>query len=278
MNHPETQRNVVVVIGSGGMGHAIAHRLSRGRTLLIADFSKERLEGAVDLLRNQGHIVDARVVDVSDRGAVEELARVASTLGRIDVVIHTAGVSPVMATARQIHEVDLLGTAHVIDAFYAVSSPGTSLVCIASMAGHFASLPEEFERHLGTAPSDRLLRHPAIDLDSSDSGAAYVIAKRGNQLRVAAASHRWGGRGARLNCISPGVISTSMGQEELRGDSGTHMQAMIDSSGARRIGTPDDIADAAVFLAGPESSFITGIDLLVDGGVVAAQRWAPRSE
>ena len=105
-------------------------------------------------------------MDVSDRGSVEKLASAAGDAGRVDAVIHTAGVSPVMAASRQIYQVDLLGTAHVIDAFLAVACPGTSLVCIASMAGHLASLPPEFERHLATAPADQLLRHEGIDLDS----------------------------------------------------------------------------------------------------------------
>ena len=81
---------------------------------------------------------------------------------------------------------------------------------------------------------------------------------------------RWGERGARINSISPGVISTAMGQLELAGESGTVMRAMVDNSGLRRLGTPEDIAAATEFLLGPASAFITGTDLLVDGGVVAA--------
>jgi NAD(P)-dependent dehydrogenase (short-subunit alcohol dehydrogenase family) len=211
-------------------------------------------------------------VDVSDRGSVDKLATAAGSVGRVDAVIHTAGVSPVTATARQIYQVDLLGTAHVIDAFLPVASPGTSLVCVASMAGHFASLPAELERHLATAPSGQLLEHEGIDLDA-DPGTAYVVAKRGNQLRVQAGAHAWGRAGARLNTISPGVISTPMGQAELQGPMGAFIQSMIEESGARRVGTPDDIAAAAAFLTGPDSSFITGNDILVDGGAVAAQRW-----
>jgi NAD(P)-dependent dehydrogenase (short-subunit alcohol dehydrogenase family) len=255
------------------MGTAIARRLANGRQLLLADVSPPRLEGVLDTLRTDGYLAEAQQVDVSDRGSVEELATTAASAGHIDAVIHTAGVSPTMATARQIYEVDLLGTAHVIDAFYSASSPGTSLVCVASMAGHFASLPAEFEQHLATAASDRLLEHPRIDLDSDDAGMAYAVAKRGNQLRVEGASHDWGGKGARLNTISPGVISTEMGLQELQGPVGRYIQSMIDLSGARRVGTPDDIAGVAAFLAGADSSFITGNDLLVDGGAVVAQRW-----
>jgi NAD(P)-dependent dehydrogenase (short-subunit alcohol dehydrogenase family) len=264
--------SALVVIGAGGMGLAVARRLAGGRRLLLADNSEASLETALTALRGEGHLAEGHAVDVSDRASVDKLASAAGSAGRVDAVIHTAGVSPVTATARQIYQVDLLGTAHVIDAFLAVASPGTSLVCVASMAGHFASLPAELERHLATAPSGQLLEHEGIDLDA-DPGTAYVVAKRGNQLRVQAAAHAWGRVGARLNTISPGVISTPMGQAELQGPMGAFIQSMIEESGARRVGTPDDIAAAAAFLTGPDSSFITGNDILVDGGAVAAQRW-----
>jgi NAD(P)-dependent dehydrogenase (short-subunit alcohol dehydrogenase family) len=272
MSDAEVSRNVVVVIGTGGMGLAVARRLAAGRRLLLADYSDTQLALAVTTLRGEGHTAEGHAVDVSERASVEKLAASAATAGRIDAVVHTAGVSPVMATARQIYEVDLLGTAHVIDAFLPVASTGTSLVCIASMAGHFASLPADFERHLATAPAGELLQHKELDLEAVP-GLAYTVAKRGNQLRVQAAAHAWGGKGARLNTISPGVISTPMGAQELQGPMGAHIQSMVDLSGARRLGTPDDIAAAAAFLAGPGSSFITGNDVLVDGGVISAQRW-----
>ena len=264
--------SALVVIGAGGMGLAVARRLAGGRRLLLADNSEASLQTALTALRGEGHLADGHAVDVSDRASVDKLASAAASAGRVDAVIHTAGVSPVTATARQIYQVDLLGTAHVIDAFLAVASPGTSLVCVASMAGHFASLPAELEQHLATAAAGQLLEHEGIDLDA-DPGTAYVVAKRGNQLRVQAAAHAWGRVGARLNTISPGVISTPMGQAELQGPMGEFIQSMIDESGARRAGTPDDIAAAAAFLAGPDASFITGNDILVDGGAVAAQRW-----
>nr|WP_208301296.1 SDR family oxidoreductase [Mycobacterium sp. DL440] len=274
MADPKTFRNVIVVIGCGGMGLSAARRLASGRRLLLADYSPTQLEAAVTALETDGHTVEGVPVNIADRASVETLAGLAGVAGRIDAIIHTAGVSPNLATARQIYEVDLLGTAHVIDAFLTVASPGTSLVCVASMAGQFAALPDDLERHLATAPTDQLLDHSGIDLDSSNSAAAYTVAKRGNQLRVQAAAYAWGRNGARLNTISPGVISTPMGVQELAGPAGTVIQTIIDSSGARRLGTPDDIAAAAAFLAGPDSTFITGTDLLVDGGAISGQRWA----
>jgi NAD(P)-dependent dehydrogenase (short-subunit alcohol dehydrogenase family) len=266
------EREVVVVIGTGGMGIAAARRLASGRHVVLAEASEDRLSQATISLQADGHSIEGHVVDVSNAESVQDLASRSATTGRIGAIVHTAGVSPVMATAEQIYRVDLLGTANVIQAFYPVAASGTSLVCVASMAGHLATLSPELERHLALAANEQLLDHEGIDLHE-DPAMAYIVAKRGNQLRVAGAAQAWGGKGARLNSISPGVISTTMGQQELDGPLGSYIHMMVDSSGARRVGTAEDIASAIAFLVGPESSFVTGNDLLVDGGSVAAQRW-----
>jgi NAD(P)-dependent dehydrogenase (short-subunit alcohol dehydrogenase family) len=170
--------------------------------------------------------------------------------------------------------VDLLGTALVLEEFGGVIAAGGAGVFIASMAGHLGvSLTRGQEVALATAPAAELLDLPFVSPAAFPSPpAAYGVAKRANQLRVQAASLAWGGRGARVNSISPGIISTAAGQHELTTAHGDHMRAMIEASGTRRIGTPADIAAAAAFLLSPEASFITGTDLLVDGGVVAAAR------
>jgi NAD(P)-dependent dehydrogenase (short-subunit alcohol dehydrogenase family) len=267
-------RDVAVVIGSGGMGIAIARRIGGGRRLLLADVSATVLAAAAEQLTSDGHDVTTRVVDVSDQTSVASLAAAAAALGRVTHVAHTAGLSPVQAPVAAILRVDLVGVAYVLDAFAGVVAPGGAGVVIASMAGHMAgALPPEMEAALASTPAAHLLALPFLTPEAvPNAGAAYTIAKRANALRVQAAAGAWGSRGARINTISPGVISTSMGQQELDGASGEQMRGMIAMSGMGRIGTPDDIADAAGFLLGPGASFITGTDLLVDGGVIAAIR------
>jgi len=264
---------VTIVIGSGGMGLPIARRLASGRRLLLADYSDASLEGALKVLRSEGYDVEGHAVDIVDYTAVCKLAQVAGDLGEIEAIVHTAGVAPGIGNTKQIFEIDLLGTANIIEAFLPVVSLGTSLVCIASMAGSIVKLSPSLEEHLATAPLDRLLQHKEIDVESSDSGTAYGLAKRGNQLRVQAAARNWGMKGARLNSVSPGVISTALVQKELDGLGGARIKSMIELSAARRIGTPHDIANVVSFLVGPESDFITGNDILVDGGTVSGRRW-----
>lgn len=268
-----TPEEVIVVTGTGGMGMAIARRLGAGRMVVLADYSAESLGRVSETLRGEGHWVHEVSVDVSDPEAVRSLAAEASGLGTIRTVVHTAGVSPVQATAQQVVAVDVIGTAQLLDAFEELATDGTVAVCIASMAGTMTVLPPEALTALATTPTAELSGLAILDPATMDSAAAYGIAKRANQVRVEAASVRWGRKGARVVSISPGVISTPMGQQELAGPFGDVMRSMIDSSGAGRLGTADDIAAVVEFLVSPAASFITGTDILVDGGVVAAMRY-----
>ncbi|AXG81239.1 SDR family oxidoreductase [Streptomyces paludis] len=268
------QKDIAVIIGVGGMGQAIARRVGSGRKVLLADFNETTLRAAADLLRGEGHEVSTERVDVSDHGSVRALADTADALGRVTHVAHTAGLSPAQAPTDAILRVDLLGVALVLDEFGRVIAPGGAGVVIASMAGHFQSpLPAEQERALAHAEAQELLGLPFLaPAVVGGPGAAYTLAKRANVLRVQAAAAAWGKRQARINSISPGAISTPMGQQELDGESGERIRAMIAMSAAKRQGTPDDIASAAAFLLDPQAGFITGTDLLADGGVVAASR------
>ena len=273
---------VLVVIGVGGMGEAIARRCGAGKKVVLADFNKALLDGLATRLAGDGFDVTAQVVDVADRASVASLASCAAGLGAVTQVAHTAGLSPVQASAAAIVQVDLVGVANSIEEFGAIIASGGAGVVIASMAGSMAvgKLPAEAELALTTTPAAELASLPFLAAAASDPGAAYGVAKRANQVRVQAASLAWGARGARLNSISPGVVSTPMGQAELAAESGAMMRGMIAASGTGRVGTPTDIASAAAFLLGPDSSFITGTDLLVDGGVVAAIRsgaFSPRA-
>ena len=264
--------DVLVVIGVGGMGRAIARRLGVGKTVMFADFDESILRASAAALSDDGYDVHTQTVDVASTESVANLVHTAQSRGTVRQLAHTAGLSPSQASTERILAVDLLGVALIVDAFGEVVGSGGAGVVVASMAGHMVPpLPAEHAHALATAAPKDLLALPfvtAID----DPGWAYVIAKQANLLRVQAASGVWGQRNARINSISPGIISTPMGRSELDSPVGEGMRAMVTASPAKRLGTPEDIAAAAGFLLGPEASFITGTDLLVDGGVVAATR------
>ena len=226
---------VVVVTGSGGMGIACARRLGAGRELVVADFDEKKLERERAGLAVDGFSVTAQPVDVSDPGSVGELARVAAELGSLRTLVHTAGLSPTQASAQRVLEVDMLGTDHVLNAFLDQVTDGTVAVCIASMAGYVAGLSPEREHALAVAPTDELLATLGpVDLD--DFGGTYGIAKRINQLRVEQAATPWGQRGGRVVSISPGIISTPMGRQELEEGASEQMEGMLQRHGGERQG------------------------------------------
>lgn len=269
----DTKNTVAVLIGTGSIGTAIVRRAAVGRTLLLADYNEAQLAAVAEQLCGEGYRVETRVVDVSDRASVLDLARAAASLGPIMRVIHAAGVSPVQASPERIVQVDLLGTAYMLEAFGDVVGPGGAGVVIASQAGHMGEpFPAALEDRLATAPIENLVALPELAEGAlGGSGNAYRLAKRANALRVRAAAPVWGDRGARINCLS-GIISTPLARDEMTGPNAAGYARMIEASATGRLGTPTDVAELAALLLDERGSFITGSDFLIDGGVIAAQR------
>ena len=267
-------KEVVVVIGPGSIGRAIARRVGSGRVLLLAAHDEKATEAAAEQLRGDGFEVALQATDISDREAVEALADEAVRLGPVTRVIHAAGVSPTQASIERVMQVDLAGTAYILDAFARVIAPGGAGIVVASMAGHRESPYErEIEHALATTPTDALLSLPFLHPDEVGTSVhAYALAKRGNSLRVQAAAAAWGRRGARVNAISPGVIITPLALDELSGPRKDWFENVRQVCAAKRFATSDEVGDAAAFLLGERAGFITGADLLMDGGVTSALR------
>lgn len=266
--------NVVVVIGAGGIGMAIARRQAIGKVLLLADVNAQQLETAANDLRRASYVVETMVVDVTSRAAVRALADKAAELGAVTQVVNTAGLSPNMAPVDRVLAVDLYGAAVVFEEFGRVIAPGGAGLIISSMAGHMMpALPPEQDHALAFTPADELLALPFLQGDAvPDTLVAYMLAKRGNMLRVQAEAMTWGARGARVNAISPGIIMTPLARHELESPIGEIYEAMVAASALQRMAPPEEIAGAAAFLLGPDAGFVTGSDLLIDGGVIAAMR------
>jgi len=265
-------KNVIVVIGPGQIGQAIARRVGVGKHILVADRSEENAKAAAEVLGNAGYETTVATVDVSSREAVHALVETAKSLGDVTGLIHAAGVSPSQASPETILKVDLYGTALVLEAFGEVIASGGSGVVIASQSGHrLPALSAEQNKALALTPVEELLALPFLQTDQvTTSLNAYQLAKRGNSLRVAAQALEWGKRGARINTISPGIIMTPLAKDELTGPRGETYRKMIEGSPAGRPGTPDEVAAVAALLMGPDGGFITGSDFLMDGGVTAA--------
>ncbi len=266
--------DVIVIIGAGGIGQAIARRQGFGKIVLLADSNSAVLDEAAKALTHASYRVEVQAVDVTSRGAVRALADKAASLGAVRQVVNSAGLSPNMASPEKVLEVDLYGVALVLEEFERVIAPGGCGIVISSMAGHMpAPLPADQEHALAFTPTEELLALPFLQPgEVRDSMQAYGIAKKANHLRAQSASLSWGEKGARVNSISPGIIATPLAMHEFASESGPIYQAMIAASPAKRMASADEVASVAAFLLGPEASFITGSDILMDGGVVPAMR------
>jgi len=263
---------VVVVIGPGSIGQAIARRVSAGKHVVLADLRLANADAAADTMRKAGFDVSTTTVDVSSRDSVHALVEAATAHGDVSGVIHAAGVSPSQAPPEAILAVDLYGTAVVLEEFGNVIGRGGAGVVIASQSGHrLGALIPEQNVALATTPADELLKLPMLQPGQvTDTLHAYQLAKRGNALRVMAEAVRWAKRGARINTISPGIIITPLAVDELTGPRGEGYRRMIEHSPIGRAGTPDEVATVAALLMGADGGFITGSDFLVDGGVTAS--------
>ena len=268
----ENTIKVIVVIGAGSIGQAIARRVSAGKHILLADLKKENAEAAAKTLSEAGFDVSTAVVDIASRPSIQELVTKATTIGKITGLIHAAGVSPSQASPATILKVDLYGTAVILEEFGNVIENEGAGIVIASQSGHrLPALTPEQNKALATTPSEELLSLPMLQPDQvKDSLHAYQLSKRGNSLRVMAEAVKWGKRGARINTISPGIIITPLAKDELNGPRGEDYRRMITLSPVGRAGTPDEVGAVGALLMGSEGAFITGSDFLMDGGVTAA--------
>lgn len=267
------KKDVIVLVGSGAIGVAIARRVAVGKELVLADLHLENAEKQAAELRNAGFSVHTVECDVSSRESIQKTVGFSTALGAVKGVINTAGVSPSQASAQLLFKVDLYGTAVLLEEFGKVIAEGGSAVVIGSQSAHrLEPLTLEQNRALALTPSEKLLDLPFIK-EVNDSLRAYQLSKRGNALRVQAEAVRWGKRGARVNCISAGIIYTPLANDELNGERKDFYQKMLSELPVGRGGAPDEIANLAELMMSERGAYITGSDFLIDGGATAKYWW-----
>lgn len=269
---------VGIATGAGrGMGLACAQRLVGAvDSLLLVDLDEASVAAAADQLAtaNPDTKVEPVVADVTDRDGLARLADQVAERGTLRAVAHAAGISPTMADWRRIFAVDLVGTALLAEALRPLATQGTALVCFASMAPILGiTEPHAAADATLDAPFDDGFLdhiHDALGPEVENSGMAYAWAKRGVQRFVQQEAVRLGPAGARICSVSPGIVDTPQGQQEAAEHE--FMEVLVQRTPLGRVGQPDELAAVVAFLLSDDASFLTGIDVLVDGGVCAALR------
>lgn len=263
---------VVVTGGAGTIGLACAKRFTDHHVVLV-DTSEERLESAAKELGDAGAEVSTKVCDVRDQALVDAVAAHAAEVGPLRALVNTAGFSGAQADAKTILEVNLVGTLRVLDAFEGVPADGAVGVMIASLGGH-RTFTHHYDEILSSSGAEDVVdRLESAGVLGLHPRAAYAISKRGVILQTQIRAAAWGARGARLVSVSPGLVEDStMGA--LVGEGGAYAERAAIGRG----GTTKEIAAVVAFLASPEASYVSGIDVLADGGTKSGTNWHTGTE
>jgi NAD(P)-dependent dehydrogenase (short-subunit alcohol dehydrogenase family) len=253
---------VIVITGCGALGLACARAVAPEVQLLLSDVSEAQLQRSVVAL-GRANVVTA-ACDVSDCGATQRLAATARELGTLRALVHTSGVSGTVSDVETIYAVNLGGALNILDSFADLVSGGTAGVFFASIGGYQLFTHDLDALLVSADPLASLRLMGAFDVTPS---AAYGIAKRTVSLHCRLRAKEWGHRGGRLISISPGLIEdTPIGEASVRNGPG---RPYAQWSALGRNGRSDEIAAVVRFLISDEASFITGCDVLVDGGLLA---------
>ena len=270
-------KEVLLVTGAGQIGLAIVRRMGYGKKIVIATRRTEKAQETLKTLTNAGFDAVVIPMDMASRESIVNAVKTAQEYGPIKMLVNAAGVSPSQATIEQILQVDLLGTAILLEEVRKVIAPGGVGVTISSQSGwRMKQLTPEEDRALAMTPTDKLLDLDILQPENIvNTLHAYQLAKRCNEKRVMYEAVEWGKRGARLNDIAPGIIVTPLAVDEFNGLRGDFYKNMFAKCPAGRPGTTDEVADVAELLMSERAQFITGSTFLVDGGATASYYYGP---
>ncbi|HIZ55446.1 MAG TPA: SDR family oxidoreductase [Firmicutes bacterium] len=271
------KKEVMVLTGAGQIGMAIARRMGYGKKIIVGDKKLENAQAIAKTMNQVGFDVMPLEMDLASRTSIRSLIAQAQKYGDITMLVNAAGVSPSQASIQTILQVDLYGTAVLLEEVGKVIAPGGVGVTISSQSGHrMPQLTPEADEQLACTPTEDLLSLDILQPEHiRDTLHAYQMAKRCNEKRVMAEAVKWGKKGARVNSISPGIIVTPLAIDEFNGPRGEFYKNMFAKCPAGRPGTADEVANVAELLMSSKGAFITGADFLIDGGATASYFYGP---
>lgn len=270
-------KDVMIVTGAGQISMAIARRMGYGMKIVMGDKNFDNAINIAKIMNDAGFDVVPFEMDLSSRESILAMIKESLTYGDITMIVNGAGVSPSQASIETILNVDLYGTAVLLEEVGKVIKEGGVGVTISSQSGHrMPALSPETDELLAMTPTDELLSLDVLQPQNiKDTLHAYQIAKRCNEKRVMAEAVKWGQRGARINSISPGIVVTPLAMDEFNGLRGEFYKNMFALCPAGRPATADEVANVAELLMSHKGAFITGTDFLIDGGATASYFYGP---
>ena len=266
------KKEVILWAGAGQIGMAIARRIGTGKKIVVGDKKLENAQSIATIMNEAGFDVVPVQMDLSEKTSILQFIEAGQTYGEVAMLINAAGVSPSQASVETILKVDLYGTAVLLEEVGKIIKEGGVGVTISSQSGHrMPQLSPKEDELLACTPTEELLSLELLQPENiKDTLHAYQMAKRCNEKRVMYEAVKWGEKGARLNSISPGIIVTPLAIDEFNGVRGEFYKNMFAKCPAGRPGTADEVANVAELLMSEKGAFITGTDVLCDGGATAS--------
>jgi NAD(P)-dependent dehydrogenase (short-subunit alcohol dehydrogenase family) len=254
---PILQDRTAIVTGAAGLIGAETVRVlaAAGARVVLADVAGSTIDKQVQDLRSQGHEVEAFSFDLTDESSIEALVQFTTRrFGGIDVIDNNAGATTLSVAEDQ----DLVGIrTESWDRIYSINVRGPML-----LIKH--ALPGMFERGGGS-----IINISSAAADQGDLAfAAYGSSKAALNTLTKYVATAYGERGIRCNAVSPGPIRNATPGAPPKNNLALE-QLLLGNTLVPRLGVPRDIAEAVLFLAGPQSAFITGQVLAVDGGFMS---------
>lgn len=259
------KQSIVITGGAGGIGTACA-KTFKNEHLILTDYSQKEVDIVVEELKKEDYSVVGIACDITDKEDIKKLQQFVADQGTLKALIHTAGVSGTVQDLKKIYTIDLVSTELLIEAFYKLANDHSVAILLSSMMAHTIPPNEEYDLALRNPQFPESFSVVSSFVDGN-SDMMYNYAKRGVQLLAQKYVTKWGQVGARILTVSPGVIETKMALKAAE----EHPERMLmikDATPLQRNGQPEDVANVIHFLVSDQAAFITGTDILVDGGVI----------